>query len=306
MNAVVSFQPQTLALLRRTIASSLNLDEFDLFLSMAQRHQLDPVKREIVPVVFNADKEDKRSMVPIVTRNGLRVIAARLGNYRAASEAPLIEYSEDAKDPASNPLGIVRAQVTLWQRHGDDWFPVVGEAYWDEYAPLETIWEDDPERHGRRRPTDRKKLSGTWLKMPRVMLPKVAEVAALRAGWPDAMGGLYIEDEMEKAIVADRASEVLAQYQEEARIRRVGAESTIVFSFSPDGVLEAIPRGQIADRLFSFVKECESKEALASFRDRNAAGLKQFWAVEKADALELRSFMDQRTLILEEQEKENP
>lgn len=306
MNAVVSFQPQTLALLKRTIASALNLDEFDLFLSMAQRHQLDPVKREIVPVVFNAGNEAKRSMVPIVTRNGLRVIAARLGNYRAASEAPVIDYDEAAKNPDTNPLGIVRAQVTLWQRHGDDWFPVVGEAYWDEYAPIEDEWAFDPAQN-KRAPTGKKKVSSTWGKMPRVMLPKVAEVAALRAGWPDAMGGLYVEDEMDRAIAADRASEVLAQYQEEARIRRVGAESTIVFSLAQDGVLEAIPRGQIADRLFDFVKACAAPSELRSFQDRNATSLKQFWALEKSDALELREFIDQRIAILEsDQHQENP
>ena len=38
-----------------------------------------------------------------------------------------------------------------------------------------------------------------WLKMPETMIKKVAEVAALRIAFPDALGGLYSHEEMEQA-----------------------------------------------------------------------------------------------------------
>ena len=47
--------------------------------------------------------------------------------------------------------GIVSATVTLWkQDNRGDWYQVIGEAYWDEFAPIKDEWAEDPEtRRGR-------------------------------------------------------------------------------------------------------------------------------------------------------------
>ena len=49
--------------------------------------------------------------------------------------------------------------------------PVIGEAYWDEFAPIADEWAFDQEER-KRKPTGRKVLdaSGNWAKMPIVMI----------------------------------------------------------------------------------------------------------------------------------------
>lgn len=107
----------------------------------ARSYGLDPFRRQIIPLVFNKDAKDqsRRRMSIVVSRDGLRVVAQRCGNYRPASEPAEIIYDEDLKGP-TNPKGIVMARVYLWQQDKrGDWFKVVGEAMWDEFAPCHTL-----------------------------------------------------------------------------------------------------------------------------------------------------------------------
>jgi hypothetical protein len=43
-----------------------------------------------------------------------------------------------------------------------------------------------------------------WAKMPETMIKKVAEVAALRMAFPDELGGVYSDDEMDQAKLPDQ------------------------------------------------------------------------------------------------------
>jgi hypothetical protein len=102
-----------------------------------------------------------------------------------------------------------------------NWFPVAGEAFWDELAPIRDEWEENPET-GKWQNTGRQVLDGGggstsnsgsatgWQKMPRLMLQKCATMQALRAGWPDAFGGIYAEEEMDRAKVLDLAASGLS------------------------------------------------------------------------------------------------
>ena len=173
--------PAQLTMVRETMAKDCNDREFNLFMAVCQRTGLDPIKRQISCMVHNKDKPDKRQLTIIVQIDGLRVIAKRSGDYRPMETAPLYEFDERVKDEATNPLGLVRVEVRAWKRYGDEWFPVVGEAYWSEFAPLKDEWQNNQK-------TGRKVLSGKWGDMPRLMLAKCAEAQALRRGWPDDRG----------------------------------------------------------------------------------------------------------------------
>src|SRR5690606_30532392 len=127
---------------QQTVAKDCNQDEFNLFMEAARSYGLDPFRKQIIPLVFskNARDQSKRRMSIVLSRDGLRVIAQRCGNYRPASEPAQIEYDEALKGP-TNPKGIVMARVFLWQRDpSGEWFKVVGEAYWDEFAPIADEW----------------------------------------------------------------------------------------------------------------------------------------------------------------------
>jgi phage recombination protein Bet len=174
MNALVKFTPHQHSLIRNTIAKDANQTEFNLFMEMMQARGLNPLLRHAYCFIFHKDKPDKRQMVIVVSRDGQRAIAERTGSYRPDERAPRFEFGE--KDPATNPIGLVSAEVSVYKRSHGEWFPVTEVAYWDEYAPIVPVWENGQK-------TDRLQLDPKkdgWKKMPRIMLPKCAEMAALR------------------------------------------------------------------------------------------------------------------------------
>lgn len=307
MNAITHMRsegaltPRQLDLIRRTVAKDCDNTEFDHFMAVAGRLGLDPLRKQICAMVFNKNNAEKRNMSIITQIDGFRVIAARQGDYRPMETAPIIEYDEAAKCERTNPLGIVRAEVRAWKRHGSEWFPVVGEAYWEEYVPLEQEWAYDPEA-GKRQPTGPKVLSdkSPWRRMARVMIAKVAEAQALRRGWPDDLSGVYADEEMQRAVIIDAASEVVAEYQERERLERIGGKDTLLFMFDPtEGVLESVPRGEVADRLARFYeREAKSAQDVINFRQRNEASLKTFWAWAPGDALEMKKLAERQIAAL--------
>ena len=132
--------------------------------------------------------------------------------------------------------------MTLHQQDNKgEWFPVVGEAYWDELAPIRDEWEEDPETGAGE---DRRKIldtSGNWPSMPRLMLAKCATMQALRAGWPDQFGGIYVEEEMDRAKVLDlAASEIADRAREESRLLAIAGKDSITCSFG-DGIWRTSP-----------------------------------------------------------------
>lgn len=297
MNALTPIPTLTarqLALVKTTIAKDCNPDEFSLFMEAARSYGLDPFRKQILPMVFNKNARDqsKRRLSIIVARDGLRVIAQRCKNYRPASDKAEWETDDALKGPL-NPKGLISCTVYLWQQdNAGQWFKVKGEAEWDEFAPITEEWAEDEQ--GRRRPTGRKTLdtSGNWVKMPKVMLEKCAEAQALRAGWPEQFGGLYAEEEMDRAKVLDRdASEIVEAEFEEQRMKRIGAANSITVTWGDNWALEAVPLGQFADRAAEYVRETDA-ETLRKWRDANRIPLQEFWAKQPGDALELKKMIE--------------
>lgn len=285
------FSGSQIALIRNTVARDCNDQEFSLFFEAAKAYGLDPFRKQISAIVFNKDSAKKRQMAIIVSRDGLRVIAQRCRNYRPASEPAQIEYDESTKGP-TNPKGIVKATVRLWQSDAKgEWFPVIGEAYWDEFAATKDEWGEDPETR-ERRPTGRKTLDGNWAKMPVVMITKCAEGQALRAGWPDQFGGVYAEEELHRAEADLTAADIVAQEAENNRIARIGGMG-VLFSFDPSGVLENVPVGQAADRCVEFVGR-STQEEVYRWSVQNRAALAQFWAAAPGDALEVKKLLEKK------------
>lgn len=284
--AQTGFTPAQLQTIKRTVAADCNDTEFDLFLEACRSYRLDPFRRQISAIVFGAKARDqsKRKMAIIVNRDGLRVIAQRCGNYRPASEPAQIDYDATAVS-ATNPKGIVRAVVRLWQQDSrGDWFPVSGEAYWDEFVPVKDEWVEGPD--GQRRPSGQKTVEGNWLKMPVVMITKCAEGQALRAGWPDEFGGVYVEEEVERAKIEETASETIRSYEEEERLRRIGGKDAIFF-VDDGGTLDRVPLGKVVDHVIAYLRTAKPEDALL-WQKRNTEGLKEFWARAPGDALELK------------------
>lgn len=289
------FNPSQIALIKRTVAKDTNDDEFNLFMEACRRYQLDPFRKQISAIVFNKHKEEKRQLAIIVNRDGYRVIAQRCANYRPASEPAEIEYAEELKGP-TNPKGIVKAVVRLWQQDKrGEWFPVVGEAYWDEFAPVKEEWTENPETR-RREPSGKFYLDGKWPQMPALMLTKCAEAQALRAGWPDQFGGLYVEEELHKAEAEMSATDIIAAEDARTRAERIGGRG-ILFTFDASGVLENVPGGKVADRCLEFIRDGDA-EAVYRWSVQNRAALAQFWAESPGDALSVKQAIEAKTKAL--------
>lgn len=273
-----------LQLIKRTVAKDTTDDEFNMFIEICKRQGLDPFRRQIYAFVFNKDKADKRQFVTVTGIDGYRAIAKRTGTYRASDSEAEIEYDESKVDPKLNPKGIVKATVIVYQFGPDrQWYPVVGSARWEEFAPIIDEWEN-------RQKTGGKKLGKeNWVTMPHVMIAKCAEAQALRKGWPEEFSGLYTFDEMDRSIIDMTAAEEIAAFEEEERMTKVGANESAPFVFNFMEGVEFVPYGKIADRVLAHIKSLETASEIGMWREANRAGLQQFWAKRKSEALDVKA-----------------
>lgn len=290
-----------LALIRRTVAVDCNDMEFDLFVTVARHAGLDPFRRQISAIVFNKKNPEKRRMSIITGIDGLRAIAARSGRYRPDENEP--EYSVDpALKGETNPIGLERALVRVYIRDegGEMWRPVAGVAYWEEFAPIGEEWGED-EQTGRRRPTGKMILDtkGQWGRMPRVMLAKCAEAQALRKAFPEDLSALYEGAELDQAKASDLTpSEIVGNVAAEDRLARIGAVG-ITFQLFPNAALEAIPVGQVADRVLETIRSYSLFDQIRWFESANLHPLREFWARAPGDALALKKEIEKRRAELE-------
>lgn len=285
-----SFTGRQLDLIRRTVASDCNAQEFDLFVAVAQRAGLDPFRRQISAIVFNKNKPDKRRMSIITGIDGLRSIAARSLRYRPDEDEPDFEYDPALKSD-TNPAGLVKARVRIYIRDegGKEWRPVSGVVYWEEFAPLSEEWAENPQT-GRRQPTGRMVLDkgGNWARMPRIMLAKCAEAQALRKAFPEDLSGLYEGAELDQARAHDlSASEIVEAVHTEARLEKIGGKGSIIFQLTPTSPLEPLPLGQVADRVLEAYRAFDLNQA-RWFDSANKTPLQEFWARSPPDALALK------------------
>ena len=301
-----AFTASQILTIRNTVAAGTTPDEFNLFMEVAARTGLDPFRKQVFPLIFNARNADKRRMSIVVGRDGARVLATRSRlpdgspSYRPSDQEPEITYDETLKGPC-NPLGIVKAVVRVYQRDvSGEWHPVVGVAYWDEYAPVAEEWKED--ETGKRRPTGKKALdtSGQWPRQPRNMITKCAEMAALRSGWPETWSGIYAEEELDRARAIDMAesngawADAAESAETQARLKAIGRveEQAIVMQFHPTAALEFVPVGKVFDAAMNYIEGCTSPDEITAFAERNRASLKEYWAHAKSDALELKRQME--------------
>jgi len=296
-----SYTSTQLALIRRTVAKDCNHEEFDLFIEICKQQGLDPFKKQIFAQVYNKDKPDKRQLVIVTSIDGYRAKAQRCGDYRPAEEETRFESDQLLKDPNSNPMGLIRAVVKVFKFGPDKiWYPVVGEARWDEFAPLDDadfdwvdtgeVWPDSgkPKKKKVAR-SDKKSLKeGNWKNMPHVMLSKCAEAQALRRGWPEAMSGLYVQEEMDKVYIDMTATEAADAHERDERLKRVSGKESIPAIFEMSEGLQLIPTGKFADRVLEHLGSFDNRQAVEFWKDQNTIALKQFWAYCPSEAHELK------------------
>jgi phage recombination protein Bet len=319
------------ALVKRTAAKDCNTDEFDEFVAVAKELNLNPLRKQIYAFVFNKEEPKKRNMVIVVGIDGMRSISARTGLYRPDSKAPRWTYDPKAEDPDRNPLGLVSCEVSIFIGHklkdadgGEtiEWNEVPGIAYWDEFAPIVKIGDEDdyelvetgetwPDSG---KPKKRRKLRAGaqvrlqlapgkdgWRKSGRHMLAKCAEAIAHRKANPEPLARVYADEEIDRARTIEGTefgytdlspSEMAAKGEADHRLERIGGPAILVFS-DKTGAVERVLAGQFADWVLAEIKDMTPAQ-VATFRDRNKQAVNEFWAHNKTDALELKKVLEAR------------
>ena len=291
--AIRELSPKQIDLVRRTVFADCNTDEFDLAMHVARHTGLDPLRRQIYAFVFNKKNPEKRQLTLVTSIGGYRSIAARTGNYRPDNRAPRFVRDEAARCPLTNPTGLISAEVSVFVHSHGDWHEVVGWALWDEYVPTKDEWVED--ETGTRRPSGKAQIDRTktgWVKMPAIMLAKVAEASALRRAFPDDFAHLYTEDEVDRAATIDlTASEVAEEAAKERRQERLGGPGILVDWSLPNQMtpLVSVPLGQFHSRADEFLeRHHDEPSVIMQWRNKNAEAFRQFWGHDPAAALDLK------------------
>jgi len=176
-------------LVRRTICpKGISEDEFALFIEQCKRSGLDPLLKEAFCVarrqnVGNRERPNwvtKYEFQP--SEAGMLARAERFPDFRGIQASAVFAEDEIIVDQGKgevvhrfNPAKRKGALVGAWSRVvRDGKLPVV-------------VWLDF---------SGYVQQTPLWAKIPTTMIEKCARVAALRKGYPEAFGGLYVREEM--------------------------------------------------------------------------------------------------------------
>lgn len=281
------FRPAQVQLIQR-MNPDCNATEFDQFMHVSAQLRLDPLRKQIYAFVFNKDKPERRRMSIVVGIDGFRAVAKRSGEYRPDTRAPRFTYDPSIANEATNPLGIVCCEVSVFQHSHGQWHEVSAAAYWDEFAPIVeggkwTFGEDGRRFFKKDGTMQLDPNKDNWRKMPRVMLAKCAEAQAIRRAWPEDLSAIYSDEELDRAKTIDlTATEIAEKAAVENRLERIGGADSILFDMG-DG-LERVPLGKAADMLIARFRQMKPHEVM-QWRNANKLTFNEFWARKATDAL---------------------
>ena len=163
----VRYSDDQIDLLKRTVARGLTDNEFAFLVALSKRRQLDLFAHQL----YGVKRGDE--MTPQTGIDGYRLMAARSRCYAGSDKAVF------SGTPGTTGFS---AEVTVYRMTDGQRCPFTAEVYWEEFCP------DGKNNNDR-----------MWRKMPRVMLAKCGEAAALRKAFPEEVSGIYIHEEMEQA-----------------------------------------------------------------------------------------------------------
>lgn len=192
-NEIAIIQDKDLALVRDTYCKGASQDEFNLFVQTANRLGLSPVARQVYAVKRWDGQLKREVMQPMVSIDGLRLVAERSGKY--AGQTPPMWCGEDGvwhdvwvktSPPSAAKVGVLRHDFKE---------PLYAVAVYSSYC--------QKNRDGQ--------PMALWGKMPELMLSKCAEALALRKAFPQELSGVYAAEEL-----VDDAPEVEEKHRQVA------------------------------------------------------------------------------------------
>lgn len=215
---LVVFDEQKIKLIKEMFCKNSTPAEFELFIAMAKRLQLDPICRQIYFIKFGPQ------MSIVVGIDGYRAIAERTGLYMPGREP---SFSYDGKNLVS-----CTSYIKKWSEKDKQWHEIAATAFLAEY---------DTNKN-------------QWAKGKHYMLAKTAEALALRKGFPSQLAGTNTEEEMDKAIIdVESSSKSSAKPIQLSQISPVEEDNEPRMGIKEDMILMDLIGTDIEyrDRLFS-------------------------------------------------------
>ncbi len=170
-------ETKRLQLIKEKYCKNFTVQETEHFLYVSEKLKLDPLMRQIYAIKMGGELSIQTSI------DGFRLLAERTGKYSPGEDVHY-EYTNEEKTQ------LLYASATVKKRTDDGtWHNITGRAYWKEYA---------------------KPNARFWKQLPHAMLAKCAEAVALRRAFPDALSGLYIQEEIKNGdyISEDEVAEI--------------------------------------------------------------------------------------------------
>lgn len=162
--AVLYFSDAEKAVIKETVAKTLNEAQAKIFFYTCQALGLNPLLNEVACVTYK-NQDGTRTMSIQVMRDGFLTIAHRSGKFAGLESG--VNMSEDGKTIISGWAKVYHKDFTV---------PVMQEADFSEYTTGKNLWASKP----------------------KTMIKKVAESMALRKAFN--INGVYAPEEMEKEI----------------------------------------------------------------------------------------------------------
>lgn len=207
---------------RETIARDLTDDQFMLFAELIRSTGLNPFQNQLHAVVRRDRRTGSSRVVFQVGIDGLRLIAARTGEFQGEAGPQWAGPDGKWNDIWVLPEPPAAARVGVWRKGFRE--PIWGIAHYNEFA--QRLSDGTP--------------TAMWQSMPANMLAKCAEAQALRKAFPAETSGLYVPEEGGAMQHVERAQEERAaaapppRRQQQEQPAPAPAKRSGPAAFSPD------------------------------------------------------------------------